>query len=180
MRAANHPAAPAADLPESARVELDRAVDERLGRPGALLGILEAAQGLSPRRWLSEATLRYVAGRTGTPLSRVYSVATFYSFFNLSPQGEHSIVVCRGTACHTRGSRGLLNAALARLGAVGYREEDESSFTTADAGFTVRTVACFGQCALAPVVAVDGVIRSRMTEGKLVALISRIGKERAK
>jgi NADH-quinone oxidoreductase subunit E len=158
------------------RRRLDGIIERWNGKPGALLGVLEEAQEADPRRWLPEATLRYVAERTGTSLSRIYSTATFYSFFNLRPQGEHTIAVCRGTACHTRGSRGILMDALARLGAVDYREEDENSFTTADARFTVRTVACFGQCALAPVVSVDGIIHSRMTSGKLLVLIAKIAK----
>jgi len=147
-------------------------------KPGALLGILEEAQKNEPHSYLSEATLRSVAAKTGTPLSRIYSIVTFYSFFNLSPQGEHSVVVCRGTACHTRGSRALLAEAALRLGAKGFDIDADASFTTDDALFTVRTVACFGQCALAPVVAVDGVIHSRMSVGKLAALLTRIAKRK--
>ena len=146
-------------------------------KPGALLGILEELQEKEQHRYLSEETLRTVAERTGLPLSRVYSVATFYSFFNLSPQGKHSIVVCRGTACHTRGSLGLFKEAAARLGFPDFREDEEASFTTEDKLCTVRTVACFGQCALAPVVAVDGVIHSRMTTGALVSILEKIKKD---
>ncbi len=146
------------------------------GKPGALLGILEEAQATNEHKYLSEATMRFVAERTGTPLSAVYSVATFYSYFNLKPQGKHTIVVCRGTACHTRGSIQLLEEAAIRLGAEGFREDEEASFTTPDKRFTVRTVACFGQCALAPVVAIDEVIYSHMTVNKLVGIIEKAGK----
>jgi hypothetical protein len=52
--------------------------------------------------------LEYIAERTDIPLARIYSVVTFYALFNLEPQGEHTICICRGTACHTRGSRNLL------------------------------------------------------------------------
>ena len=167
------------------RAELDGIVDRwypekaAAERPGALLGVLEDAQEREKAKYLSEAALRYIAEKTDTPLSRIYSIATFYSFFNLQPQGDHSVVVCRGTACHTRGSRALLTEAAARLGAVGFNADEDASFTTADRRFTVRTVACFGQCALAPVVAIDGVIHSRMTAGRLEALIGRIAKEAA-
>jgi NADH-quinone oxidoreductase subunit E len=112
----------------------------------------------------------------GIPLSQVYSVATFFSFFNLKPQGLHSVVVCRGTACHTRGSLELLEAALKRLGIEGFREEEENSATTVDNFCSVRTVACFGQCALAPVVQIDGTIYSRMTVGKLVNALEKLRK----
>ncbi|HCM27818.1 MAG: hypothetical protein A2Z99_08640 [Treponema sp. GWB1_62_6] len=143
-------------------------------RPGALLGILEEVQEHNKGDYLSESDLRRISELTGTPLSRLYSIATFYSFFNLTPQGEHTIVVCRGTACHTRGSRGLLADAAMRLNASGFNIDEDSAFTTADARITVRTVACFGQCALAPVVSVDGVMYSRMNSTKLASLITRL------
>jgi NADH-quinone oxidoreductase subunit E len=156
--------------------DLDGIIGRHAGKSGALLGILEDAQAADASRYLSEPTLRYIADRTGEALSRIYSIVTFYSYFNLMPQGRHSIVVCRGTACHTRGSRQLLEEATAQLGAKDFREEEESSFTTADLQFTVKTVACFGQCALSPVVALDSTIYSRMTVGKLLALIGKMAK----
>lgn len=144
--------------------------------PGALLLALEEAQNASEFRYLDEDTMRNIAERFGEPLSRVYSVATFYSFFNLAPQGKHTIVVCRGTACHTRGSLGLLRETASKLGFPDFREDEEASFTTDDRQYTVRTVACFGQCALAPVVAIDGIIYSRVTVNNLLSLLSGIGK----
>lgn len=156
--------------------ELDRIAARHSEQPGALLGILEEAQEADPHHHLSESTLRHLAAQEKIPLSQVYSVATFFSFFNLKPQGKHSIVVCRGTACHTRGSLALLNEALARLGIGAFHEEEENSVTSPDAFASVRTVACFGQCALAPVVMIDGVVKSRMTVGKLVTLLSKLGK----
>jgi NADH-quinone oxidoreductase subunit E len=152
-------------------------VAARRDHPGALLGILEDVQKADGARHLSEKSLRTVAELTGVPLAQVYSVATFYSFFNLKPQGKHTVAVCRGTACHTRGSRALLEEAMVRLGYPEFREDEEASFTTADRKFTVRTVACFGQCALAPVVAVDGVIHSRITPARLAALIAGLARE---
>jgi NADH:ubiquinone oxidoreductase 24 kD subunit len=146
------------------------------GKPGALLGVLEEAQGLERFKYLSEPVLRFIAQSMDLPLSQVYSVATFYSFFNLTPQGLHSIVVCRGTACHTRGSLELLESALRRLGIEGFREDEANSVTTADRFFSIRTVACFGQCALAPVVQIDGSIQSRMTVGKLASALDKLKK----
>jgi len=151
-------------------------IEAHKGKPGALLGILEEAQELERFKYLPESTLRQIAEGLGVPLSQVYSVATFYSFFNLVPQGLHSIVVCRGTACHTRGSLELLQAALRKLDIQGFREDEVNSATTEDHFCSVRTVACFGQCALAPVVQIDGVINSRMTVGKLAAAIERMSK----
>jgi NADH-quinone oxidoreductase subunit E len=157
-------------------VSLPEVIEKHSGKPGALLSILEEVQELEKFRYLPEATLREIAERMKVPLAQVYSVATFYSFFNLKPQGLHSVVVCRGTACHTRGSLELLEASLKRLGIEGFREDEENSVTTVDNFCSVRTVACFGQCALAPVVQIDGVISSRMTVGKLAAAIDKLRK----
>ncbi|MEI6873678.1 MAG: NAD(P)H-dependent oxidoreductase subunit E [Spirochaetota bacterium] len=156
---------------------LESIIDEKRGKAGALLGILEEAQELEENSYLPEITLRRIAGALDLPLSQVFSVATFYSFFNLKPQGLHSVVVCRGTACHTRGSLGILEEAVNRLGIESFREEEENSATTLDGFASVRTVACFGQCALAPVVEIDGVMMSRMTVGRLVAAIAKLRKE---
>src|SRR5438270_6657955 len=104
---------------EQARAEqvwMDKVIAAWRGRPGALLGILEAVQERNPHNHLPLETLRYVALKTETPLSRIYSVATFYALFNLQPQGENTICLCRGTACHTRGSRNLLQSARYDLG----------------------------------------------------------------
>ncbi|HOV93565.1 MAG TPA: NAD(P)H-dependent oxidoreductase subunit E [Spirochaetales bacterium] len=146
-------------------------------KPGSLLKLLEQAQEVDPRHYLSEKTLRTVAQALGVPLTQVYSVVTFYSFFNLKPQGIHSIVVCRGTACHTRGSLALLNEALHRMDIPSFKEEEENSVTSIDGFASIRTVACFGQCALAPVIQIDGVVKSRMTIGKLVSLLEKMKKE---
>ena len=159
---------------------LDDLIETRKDSAGSLLGILEEAQELEELRYLPESTLRRVAEKTKLPTSAVWSVATFYSFFNLKPQGRHSVVVCRGTACHTRGSLELLEAALDKLGIEEFREEEENS-ATMKAGFaSVRTVACFGQCALAPVIQIDGVMHSRMTVGRIIAALQRLRKEDVK
>ena len=157
-------------IPTDEQVFLDKLIVSRRGRPGALLGILEAAQERNPHKYLPLDTLRYIAAKMEMPLSRIYSVATFYALFNLQPQGENTICICRGTACHTRGSRNLLQGARLELG-LGLEtddtegnEADKLLLTTADREFTVRTVACFGQCAMAPVVEVNHRICGHATE----------------
>ena len=154
---------------------LDRIISERTGRPGALLGILQRLQEESPSKYLSMATLEYVAMRTGIAQSQVFSVASFYSLFNLEPQGDHIVAICRGTACHTRGSRPLLERVKLQLGLrdAGINA-DKVSLTTPDLKFTVRTVACFGQCALAPVVEVDHAIRGHVTEQALIREVEAV------
>lgn len=160
--------------------ELDKIIKVYRGKPGELLTIMESAQKLSPRNFLSEDTLVYIAVKTGIPLSQIFSVVTFYTFFNLKPQGEHCITVCRGTACHTRGSKSLLRSIAITLGIKedDLRENEKVFITTEDNKFTVKTVACFGQCALAPVIDIDGRIYSHMTEAKIRRLIKQAGKKR--
>ena len=158
-------------------VAIEHIVAQHRHEHGALLSILEEVQRTSEHNYLSKDELALVARSLTLPLADVYSVATFYAFFNLKPQGEHVITVCRGTACHTRGSKPLLEKVLTYLG---ISLEDDGSATTADCRFTVHTVACFGQCALAPVVSVDGVIHSRITEKQLLMLIDALaGKKEA-
>jgi NADH-quinone oxidoreductase subunit E len=156
--------------------KIDLVVDKHKGTHGELLGILEEAQLLNESNFLPEEVLDRVALRTGVPLSRIYNVVTFFSFFNLKPQGKHTITVCRGTACHTKGSKALLDDLGLMLGCSKELEEGDSFFTTPDNKFTISTVACFGQCALAPVVAIDGIIYSNLTSAKLQKLIKRISR----
>ncbi len=157
---------------------IDQVIVTKMGRPGALLGILEAVQEHHPHKYLPLETLEYIAEKTETPLSRVYGVATFYALFNLQPQGDNTICICRGTACHTRGSRNLLQSVKLEL-KVGLEDGDGTDadkilLTTPDQKFTVRTVACFGQCALAPVVEVNHRICGHVNERTLQREIQTI------
>lgn len=151
---------------------IDQIIAKHRDRPGALLGILEAVQSANPHKFLSMDSLRYIAEQSGVPPARIYSAATFYALFNLDPQGDNVICVCRGTACHTRGSRDLLAKVCLDLGLTDHdvgetSEADKLALTTPDRKFTVRTVACFGQCALAPVVEVNHHILSHVNERTL-------------
>jgi NADH-quinone oxidoreductase subunit E len=151
------------------QVFADRMIAAFEGQPGALLGILERVQEHHPHKYLSPQILEYIAERTDIPLARIYSVVTFYALFNLEPQGDHTICICRGTACHTRGSRNLLQRLRLDLGLPEESDEgaDKLCITTADRRYSLRTVACFGQCALAPVVEVDHAIYGHMNEQAL-------------
>lgn len=150
---------------------IDAIVELHRSEHGALLSILEAVQRTNEHNYLPREELVQVARTLGIPLTQVYSVATFYAFFNLKPQGEHVITVCRGTACHTRGSKPLLEQTLHSLGIT---LDEDGMATSDDLRFTVHTVACFGQCALAPVIAIDGVIHSHITEEALASLIEAL------
>ena len=160
--------------PDPSDKQLCGIIEKYQSRPGALLGMLEEIQQLHAHKYLPCDTLKYVSQKTKIPLTKIYSIVTFYAFFNLKPQGEHSIIICRGTACHTRRSKNLLEYLKKMLDL----REDEAHegekvfLTTADNKFTLKTVACFGQCALAPVVQIDNTIYSHMTENKLKKIVS--------
>jgi len=160
---------------------IDRVIGDQGNRPGALLGILEKLQDHNRHKYLPMETLQYVASRTGVPQSQVYSVATFYALFNLDPQGTHTVAICRGTACHTRGSRALLERVKLQLGLQDVGENaDKLVLTTPDRNFTIRTVACFGQCALAPVVEIDHAIRGHVKEQALIREVESLRKGRGR
>jgi NADH-quinone oxidoreductase subunit E len=159
---------------------IDRLIARHQGKPGMLLSLLEEIQEHQPNKYLPMEILDYLAARTGIPGARIYSVATFYALFNLEPQGEHTVCICRGTACHTRGSSVLLERVKLQLGMKA--DEDSGgqppSMTTPDRKFTVRTVACFGQCALAPVVEVDHQILGHVNDRALEREVEAIKKEK--
>ena len=119
--------------------------------PAKLVGILQDIQ--KELRYLPQDALRHVAERLAVPLPRVYSVATFYQAFSLTPRGRHIIKVCMGTACHVRGAPRVLEELERKLG-IGPGE------TTYDLEYTLLTVNCLGCCALGPVVVVDNTYHS--------------------
>ena len=169
-------------LDTAERAFIDQVITRQSGRPGELLGILEAVQERNPHKYLAPETLQYIADRLDIPLSRLYSVATFYALFNLDPQGDNTICICRGTACHTRNSRALLESLRLELG-LGMDDGDDGSeadkltLTTPDQRFTVRTVACFGQCALAPVVEINHRICGHVNERTLQREVRSLERE---
>jgi len=155
------------------RLVINRAIAEHKGRPGELLGILETVQAANAHKYLSMTALRTIAEEAGIAPAQICSAATFYALFNLEPQGDNLISVCRGTACHTRGTRELLERLCLDLGLSNRsggkgKKSEKAAHTTPDNRFTVRTVACFGQCALAPVVEVNHHILGHVNERTLL------------
>ncbi len=135
------------------------------GRRDALIAVLQDLQDAFG--YLPERPLRYAARDLGIPLSRIYGVATFYNQFRFAAPGEHTIQVCRGTACHVSHSPAILAAVKAHFDVA----EDQ---TTADGTFTLHTVACMGCCSLAPAMMVDKTVYGRMTPEGAVELLERI------
>jgi NADH-quinone oxidoreductase subunit E len=106
--------------------------------------------------YLPQDALEDVAAGLDVPVSRVYSVATFFKAFSLTPRGRNLINVCMGTACHVRGSDKVLASIEHELGI-------KKGQTTPDLKFTLETVNCVGACALGPVVKVGEDYHGEMT-----------------
>jgi bidirectional [NiFe] hydrogenase diaphorase subunit len=115
--------------------------------------------------YLDLDALRYIAASLRVPLSRAYGVATFYHFFSLKPAGEHTCVVCIGTACYIKGAPQLLDALLQDLGV-------KPGQTTSDGKVSVLGARCLGSCGLAPAVVYDREVAGKVTPQ---ALRQRVG-----
>ena len=138
----------------------------RLGnRPDALIEALHSAQ--EAFGYLDDDALRYVSESLLVPPSKVFGVATFYRHFTLKPHGEHTCVVCTGTACYINGAGEILAAIQAGLG-VKPRE------TTANGRLSLLTARCLGACSLAPAVVVDGDVEGRVTPSEFVVRLEAL------
>jgi len=130
--------------------------------PGDLIPVLQLVQ--KEYGYLPQDVLMEISRHTSIPASRIFGVATFFEQFYLEPHGRHTIKCCRGTACHVRGGRGMINAIKRSLGI------DEGQ-TTEDMQFTFETVACLGTCFLAPVMMINndyyGNLKPNQIEGIL-------------
>ncbi len=131
----------------------------------ALIPILQEIQ--EREGYLEEATLREVGLFLKLPASKIYGVASFYNQFRFQPIGKYHVVICRGTACHVKGSSTLLHTLQQELNI-------QPGQTTRDGLFTLDVVACIGACGLAPVVSVNGEFHAKMTPEKTIELIAHI------
>ncbi|MFZ0391953.1 MAG: NADH-quinone oxidoreductase subunit NuoE [Calditrichia bacterium] len=137
-------------------------------KKGTLIPILQEAQkvyGYLPR----EVLIR-MAEATGTELSQIYGVATFYSQFRLKPVGKHIVRVCHGTACHVSGAGRITEACEEQLGV-------SDGETTADRQMTLESVACLGCCSLAPVMMIDDDTYGRLTDREVKKVLQKFQKE---
>ena len=142
---------------------------------GRILGILEDIQEIY--KYLPKESLEFVYEKLDIPLSKLYSIATFYSFFNLKPVGEHIITVCMGTACHVRGAKDILNnlMELLKIGVNETTEDGKFFLTTEDKHFSLNTARCFGCCSMAPVIRVDDKIYGYVTIKELPKILKAYG-----
>jgi bidirectional [NiFe] hydrogenase diaphorase subunit len=123
-------------------------------QPGALIEILHSAQNAFG--YLPKNVLRFIAKELRLPPSRVYSTVTFYHFFSLKSKGEHTCLVCTGTACYVKGAQELLNKIEKEFGLkAGQVSKDEK--------LGVQVARCIGACGLAPAAVIDNEVVGKMT-----------------
>jgi NADH:ubiquinone oxidoreductase subunit E len=145
---------------------LQKILGEYRKNEGNIISILqdiEKAFGFIP-----EEAVTWFSKKLDIPASRFFGTATFYSQFHLKPRGKNIITVCRGTACHVKGSEKLLNRLFLELDI----PPDEE--TSADSKFTIEKVNCIGACGIAPVTILNKEVLGKMTLDKLIKEVKKI------
>jgi NADH:ubiquinone oxidoreductase subunit E len=134
-------------IPTAQKASVEAVIGRYGGGTGFLIPILQDLQ--REHGYLPLPELKELSRRMGLPLSRIYSVATFYKSLSLKPRGRHVVSVCTGTVCHLKGAGDLVEAIRGHLHLT-------AGDTTTDRRFSIETVNCVGACALAPVLVIDG------------------------
>jgi NADH:ubiquinone oxidoreductase subunit E len=156
--------------------EPDKTLDSRMneilasfkGEKSEIIPILQQVQ--QKFGYLPEQAMQRIAEFVHVPASTVFGVGTFYAQFKLVPTGRNVIKICRGTGCYVRGAPRILNELENQLGI-------KDGGTTPDMEYTLETVACFGSCALAPVMVVNDKVHGRMTPDKAKKVIGKKSEE---
>jgi NADH-quinone oxidoreductase subunit E len=146
--------------------QLDEILASYKGEQGDLIPLLQEVQ--TKFGYLTGEAMRGIAKFLRLSESTLYGVATFYAQFKFTPVGRHTIKVCRGTACHVRGVSRILEEAEKQLGI-------KPGGTTSDLEYSLETIACFGSCALAPVMVVDETVYGKMTPEKVTKILKGEG-----
>ncbi len=144
---------------------IDRVLKRNRYRQDGLIEVLTSAQDAFG--YLPEQVLAYVSEQLKLPLSWVYGVATFYHFFSLKPQGEHSCIICMGTACYV-GKAAEIVSAIRNEFAV------EPGQTTKDGKLTLTTTRCLGSCGLAPVAVLGNEVLGKETPETMVSRLKAL------
>jgi NADH-quinone oxidoreductase subunit E len=148
--------------PTIERIDLRRSIEAFPPERHSLIPILQEIQ--EHAGFVSKESIHEVSRYLRLPESKIYGVATFYNQFRLDAPGLHQIQVCRGTACHVRGSEPLLDTLESELGI-------KAGETTKDGVFSLEVVACLGACSIAPVIMIDGEFHGRLDKKRLAAVL---------
>lgn len=144
--------------------KLDEIFAQYHGRQEELIPVLQAAQ--AEFRYLAPEVIEAIADFLGLSASTVFGVSTFYAQFKFSPVGKRVVRLCRGTACHVRGASRIQDEVVKQLGI-------SPGETTEDMEYSLETTACFGSCALAPVMVIDDDVYGRMTPAKVREILGK-------
>ena len=144
--------------------KLNKLLEEYEQKRGSLIGLLQDIH--EEFGYLPEEYLREASRRLNIPLSRFYSLVTFYSTFRLEPIGKHHVCACVGTACHVRGAPLIVDTIERELGI-------KAGETSEDGEYTLDVVNCVGACALGPLVTVDGEFHGKMTQKSIKKLMKK-------
>ncbi len=125
---------------------------------GEVINVLHKVQG--EFGYLPKEVQEVVAMELNIPVSRVYGIVSFYSFFTMQPKGKYPISVCLGTACYVRGAEKVLDELKRQL-------KVQVGDTTSDGKFSLNVLRCVGACGLAPVVMIGDKVYGRMTPDKV-------------
>jgi NADH:ubiquinone oxidoreductase subunit E len=148
---------------------LNRILSSYHGGEDELIPILQQVQQVFG--YLPEPAMKGVAGFLKLPESMVFGVGTFYAQFKLVPSGRSIIKVCRGTACHVRGAPGILGEVEKQLGI-------KPGESTPDLEYALEAIACFGSCALAPVMVIGNNVYGRVTPATIRQILANTGGEK--
>jgi NADH-quinone oxidoreductase subunit E len=143
---------------------LNKILSSYQGKKEDLIPILQQVQ--QAFGYLPEPAMKRIAKFLKLPESTVFGVGTFYVQFKLLPTGRNIVKVCRGTACHVRGSAQILAEIEKQLGI-------SAGETTPDLEYSLETIACFGSCALAPVVVSNDKVYGRMTGSRMGEILNK-------
>ena len=160
-------------IPQNKIDQLLDICNEHGNQPGELINILHKAQHLFG--YLPQEVQRIVARQLGIPVSKVYGVVTFYSFFTMTPKGEHPISVCMGTACYVRGAEKVLDEFRRILG-IEFRRilGINVGETTPDGKYSLSSLRCVGACGLAPVVLIGEKVYGRVVPGDVEKILKEL------
>ncbi|MCD6391132.1 MAG: NADH-quinone oxidoreductase subunit NuoE [Dehalococcoidia bacterium] len=143
--------------------QIKKIIEATEGQAGAPIRVLQKAQGLIG--YLPREVLEIIAREMRIPLSEMYGITSFYSFFSMVPKGKYVIQVCLGTSCYVKGGQKIIDTLKKELGL-------ESGGTTADGRFSLQTVRCIGCCGLSPVLAINEDIHRRVKPSRLKDILS--------
>ncbi len=144
--------------------ELDALIAELKGEEGALMRVLQGAQGIYG--YLPIEVQKHIAVALDVSLSEVYGVSTFYSQFSLNPKGEVAIGVCLGTACYVKGSGDIINKVTEILGV-------KAGETSPDGKYSLEATRCIGACGLAPVLTINDEVYGRLTVADIKGILEK-------